>query len=335
MCEPPPRGPLRAVLAPATLSPHTRTVTDTTTGRSVRRVGLLALLAGAAGISFAPIWVRLSEVGPSATAFYRVALALPVLWLWLGIENRGPVRHPKPSTTAHFRLLAAAGAFFAGDLVVWHWSIKLTSVANATLLANFAPIFVALGARVWFGERIKPMFVVGMSLALCGAVLVAGASFSRTPGRLLGDLLGLSTALFYAGYILCTKQLRGTFSTAVTLAWPGLVTAPLLLAAGWLSGEGLQPASARGWAVLIALALTGQVAGQGLITYASAHLPASFLSVALVFQPAMAAVLAWGLLGERMTLFQGLGGVVVLTGICLASKARSPSPQKQSPDLAN
>jgi len=284
------------------------------------RLGLAALLTGATGIAFAPIWVRLSEVGPSATAFHRLFFALPILWLWLAVENRREPPPNKPRTPAAFGLLAAAGFFFAGDLAVWHWSIKLTSVANATLLANFAPIFVTLGARVLFGERITWKFVAGMLLALAGGAMLAGVSFTRTMRHVLGDALGMTTAVFYGSYLLSVKQLRRTFATGTIMAWSGLVTCPLLLLAARVSSESLAARSATGWLVLAALALTSQVGGQGLIAYAAAHLSASFMSVALLFQPAVAALLGWVLLGEAMTPFQILGAAVVLLGIGLAGR---------------
>ncbi|MGH7412112.1 MAG: EamA family transporter, partial [Candidatus Methylomirabilis sp.] len=98
------------------------------------------------------------------------------------------------------------------------------------------------------------------------------------------------------------------------------VSSITLLPIALLSGEGLVAFTARGWAVLISLALLSQVAGQGLITYALAHLPAAFSSVGLLLQPAVAAALAWIILDEPVGLWQSLGGAVVLSGIVLARR---------------
>ena len=99
------------------------------------RFALLALFAGATGIACSPIFVRLSELGPSATAFHRVFLALPLLWLWLALEPRGRTKAHRTGRSDGW-LLILAGVLFAGDLGVWHWSIAYTSVANATLFAT-------------------------------------------------------------------------------------------------------------------------------------------------------------------------------------------------------
>ncbi|MEW6303543.1 MAG: DMT family transporter [Verrucomicrobiota bacterium] len=283
-------------------------------------MALAALLGGAVGIAFAPIFVRLSEVGPSATAFYRLLFALPVVWLWMKQERlQEPFR--RPAGARDYRMLALAGFFFAGDLAFWHWSIRLTSVANATLLANFAPIFVTLGARVLFGERITGRFVLGMALAFAGAAMLLGVSFQLTLRHLAGDALGLITALFYAGYMLTVKHLRRSFSTATLMTYSGMTSCAVLLVVALLSGESLLAVSAKGWAVLVLLALISHVGGQSLIAYGFGHLPASFSSLSLLLQPAVAALLAWGILGEPVGAWQAVGGGVILCGIALAAKA--------------
>jgi drug/metabolite transporter (DMT)-like permease len=282
---------------------------------------LIALFGGAAGIAFAPIFVRLSEVGPSATAFWRLALALPALWAWAGVERRGSRGTAQPPRAADHRRLLAAGLFFAFDLAVWHWSIRFTSVANATLLANVTPIFVTLGAWLWFGQRVTGEFIVGMVTALAGATILVGISVQLSARHLFGDLLGLVTAVFYAGYLLAVTDLRERLSSATVLTWSSVFSAAALLPITMLSGEGLIALTGRGWAVLIGLALISQVAGQGLITYALAHLPAAFSSVGLLLQPVIAALLAWVILNEPVGLWQALGGLIVLGGIALARQA--------------
>lgn len=272
-------------------------------------------------IAFAPIFVRLSQVGPSATAFWRLTLALPFLWAWFSVENQRIPSLKRPSSFGDYRLLALAGLFFAGDLGFWHWSIKYTTVANATLLVNYAPIFVALGEWLIFGRRVSRAFVMGMGIALLGTLFLVGAGLDFSSAHLAGDGLGLLAAVFYAGYILTMKQLRGRFSTATVMAFSGPASAAILLPAAFLAGEELLPLSGYGWLVLVGLALLSQVGGQGLIAYALAQLTAAFSSVALLAQPVMAAVFAWLLLGESLGAWQILGGLLALWGIALARRA--------------
>ncbi len=287
------------------------------------RIALMALLLGAVAIAFSPIFVRLSELGPSATAFWRLAAALPACALWRAIElKRAPDTAPQQAaTTRDWLLLGLAGAFFAGDLAVWHWSIRLTSVANSTLFSNFAPIFVTPAAWLLLGEKIRPSFVAGMLLAIAGAVVLMGDSLTLSADHLLGDALGIVTAMFYSGYMLCMSRLRTTFSTATIMLWSGVMTALFLWPVAVISGESLVATTAFGWAMLLGLALFSHAGGQGLIAYAFAHLPASFSSVALLLQPATAALLAWLLLSEPLSMLQAVGGVIILIGIVVARRA--------------
>jgi drug/metabolite transporter (DMT)-like permease len=284
------------------------------------RFALPVLLAGATAIAFAPIFVRLSELEPTATAFHRLLLALPALWLWNGLQIGGGQPRRQPSKRSEFLGLAAVGLLFAGDLAFWHWSIRFTSVANATLLANFAPLFVTLAGYFLFGERFTRTFLIGMLVACAGAIVLMGDSFSLSQANLLGDALGLITACFYAGYIVAVGRLRARFSTAVIMAWSGLFTSAALLPLTLLSGEGLIAASPYGWAVLIALALFSHVGGQGMIAFALAHLPAAFSSVSLLLQPAVAALLAWMILDEAIGIHQAFGAAMILVGIFFARR---------------
>lgn len=216
--------------------------------------------------------------------------------------------------------LMLAGLFFTGDLAFWHWSINFTTVANATLLANFAPVFVAIAGYVLFGERFSRTFLIGMVAALVGACVLMGRSFTLSAAHLIGDALGLTTAVFYAAYIITVGQLRARFSTPTIMAWSGLFNCASLLPIAVISGENLIATSVHGWAILAGLALISHVGGQSMIAYALAHLPAAFSSVSLLLQPAVAAVLAWVLLGEALGPVQAVGAAMILTGIYLARR---------------
>ena len=218
-------------------------------------------------------------------------------------------------------MLVVAGLLFTGDLSIWHWSLQFTTVTNSTLLANSAPIFVTLGARFLFGDRITASFIFGMTLAILGAVMLAGTSFSLSSKHLLGDALSILAAVFYAGYLLAVKHLRKSFSTPTTMAWAGLSSCAAFGLVAWVSGDKMWAATPRGWCVLLALALVSHVGGQTLITYGFGHLSASFSSVTLLWQPVVAAATAWVLLGERLRPLQALGALIVLAGIAAAGGA--------------
>lgn len=288
--------------------------------RSVRKRALFALFIGAAAIAFSPIFVRLSELGPSATAFYRVFFALPALWIWMLFNHSIDGKYRQPSSAGDYIRLTLAGLFFACDLAVWHWSVTLTTVANSTLLANAAPIFVTFGAFFLFGERFSKVFFVGLVCTLIGVIVLMSNSLGVGQRNLLGDFLGVTTAIFYAAYILTVGRLRSEFSTTTIMIWSGFVSCLVLVPVTMLSGESFVAKSLVGWSILLCLALFSQAGGQSLIAYSLAHLPTALGSVGLLIQPVLAALIAWIIFAEALGGLQLIGGIVVLVGIYLAQR---------------
>ena len=292
-----------------------------------QRLALPAVLAGGIAIGFSPIFVRLSELGPIATGFYRLFLALPLLWLWMHLEARRGARGGPQLKRRSAEWLAAAvpGVLFAGDILFWHWSITYTTVANATLFANLAPVVVTLGAWLYLRERITSMFLIGMALAMGGAALLVDASVALGSRYVFGDMLGLITACFFGSYVIAVARVRDRIAASTLMFHSSAVTALLLLAATLIAGESLKPQSLNGWSVLVSLAWVSQAIGQGLIAYALGHLPASFSALAILIEPLTAAILGWAWLGEALTVLQAIGGAIVLAGIIVARQA-NPSP---------
>lgn len=287
---------------------------------ALARGSFAALIVGAVAIGFAPIFVRLSEVGPSATAFWRILLAAPVLWIWLLVSRASAPAAARPVNRADIVGLAAVGALFAGDLAFWHWSIELTSVANATLLANFAPIcVVAFGWLAW-GRRVSGRFLLAMAAALLGATLLLGGDLGVHEHSVAGTVMGLITAGFYAGYLTLVGAMRQRFSTIAVMAWSSLASGAILLLIALCTETELAPRSTRGWAIVLALGTVSHVGGQGLIAYALARLPAAFVSVGLLIQPVTAAVAAWLLLGEEIGGWEIGGMALVLAGVFMARR---------------
>lgn len=294
-----------------------------------RRLALAVLFAGVIALGGSGVWVKVSEIGPSATGFYRMAFALPVFWMWAALAPRGeagdaragPARwRAGPAGRLDYALLVAAGLMFAGDIVTWHWALQYTSVANASLLGNLAAIFVTFGAWALLGERVTPVYLVGLAVAIAGAAVLMGDSLSLSRTNFYGDALSLVTALFYAAYLLILARLRRHLSTATIMSWSTAVTALAILPVAMVSGESLVAPTWAGWAILVGFALVSQAGGQGMVAYALAHLPAGFSSVAMLVQPVAAAIIAWAVIGEALGPWQAAGGAIVLGGILLARR---------------
>ncbi len=285
-------------------------------------LGFAALVIGGTTIGFSAIFVKLSVVGPTATAFYRLFLSLPLLLVWMRVHEQRAARHaPRPGWRP---FLLLPGLFFALDIAMWHWSIRYTTIANATLLGNLAPIFVTIFAWALFRERVTRLFLLGLATALLGTALMMGTSLRLSPANLVGDALGVATAVFYGAYQLSIKRLRATFSTPMLLSYVALGGVPVLLVLTLSTGEpvlwwrvapfwiGLLP--------LLGLAWVSQVFGQGAIVFGLQKLPASFSSVTLLIQPVVSAIAAWVLFGQALGPAQLFGAGVVLAGIFIAQQ---------------
>jgi drug/metabolite transporter (DMT)-like permease len=283
-----------------------------------------ALLVGALAMGISPVFVRLAEVGPFASAFWRVAGALPLLFAWAAVESR-IAGEPAVAAFRLDRAIWLSGLVFAADLVFWHLAIRHTTIANATFLATTAPVWVVLGSGALIGERVGGEVVVGLLLCLAGAAGLIGASYRLAPQHLDGDVYGVVTSFFFGLYFLAVRAARRRSGSGRIVFLASLITAAILFCVAWFSEDHMLPASLGGAAALAALALVSHAGGQGLLTYALGHLPAAFSSLVIFIEAVAAAVFAWAFLGEAVGLLQAAGGALILAGIG-AARPRRPRP---------
>lgn len=273
------------------------------------------------GIS--PVFVRFAsaDVGPFASAFWRLALSLPILYVWMRIEEAkaGP-RAPRASFT---RATILAGLVFAGDLFFWHLSILSTTVANATFFATTAPLFVVLVVWLVLKQRVSRGTVIGLLFCLLGGAALIGQSLQVDPARIRGDVYGLITAFFFGLYFLAVGKARETAGAARVTFEAGSISAAALLAIALMFEPRVVPQTWQGLAALTALGFISQAGGIGLLAVALGRLPPVFSSLVIFLEAVAAAAFGWLFLGEALTLPQTLGGALILFGIWTAR----PKPQ--------
>jgi drug/metabolite transporter (DMT)-like permease len=318
-----PKVPRRSQVPPIAMTMKTDAISSPPSSRT-NAPALLALVAGAVAMGASPIFVRLTDVGPQASAFWRTALALPVLWLWLrvGEGNARPLKFD--------RSILLVGACFAGDLFFWHLAIMNTTVANATFFAVTAPVFVVAGAFLIFGERADARMLAGLLLCLAGGAALIGESYQAQPGRLLGDVYGIVTAFFFGAYVLAVRHARARHGAARLMFLSTVVTAALLLLTALAIPQVLLPRSVESASALVALAVISQAGGQGLLAFALGSLPAAFSSLVIFLEAVAAAGLGWLALGEKLSLIQLSGGLLILAGIFVA-RPRTATPAGVAP----
>ena len=251
------------------------------------RLAFPAMILGSVALAFGPWLVRLADVAPISSAFWRMSLA--IIPLALLARFVGPAM-PKGTLSPRILWLAAlAGIFFAADLALWHYGIVRTTLANASLLSNAASFLLPLWGFVVLGQKPGKKALVAILFALAGTMLLVGRSADLSARNLAGDLFCLAAAVLYTAYLLVVDRLRGTVPVfPVLVLATGFGAVALLPAAIILGGDAFWPTD---WTPLVLLALGSQVIGQGLVVFAIGHLKPLVVGLALLVQPAVAATI--------------------------------------------
>ncbi len=299
------------------MQPVTRETKSIPPQRSPRRAIVAVIFANVA-LAFGPWFVRLADTGPVAAAFWRIALALPVLLVAAAWTDRGALRRAGSLLVP----LLIAGIAFSIDLGTWHIGIRRTTLANATLFGNCAvlifPIYGFIAMRRW------PTRGQGLALLLAaiGGGLLIGRSAELSSRNLTGDLFCLLAGVLYAVYFIAMTRVRRTMAPVPALALSSIASVlPLLLFALAL-GEPILP---HDWTPLIAMAVVSQIAGQGLMIYALGHLTPLVVGLALLVQPLVAATIGWVAYGERLTAMDAIGAVLVAAALAIVGTRRTPA----------
>ncbi len=276
----------------------------------------LALALGIVSLGFSGIFVKWANAPGAVTGFYRMAIAVVVLTplFW----QRLPRYRPIPRREITIALLG--GLFFAGDLIFWNSGILISGATNPTLMGNTAPLWVGLGALIFFREKLNRQFWLGLLLAFGGAAVILGLDALSNVG--LGTFYGLLAGIFYGGYYLVTQRSRQKLD-ALTAFWFSAVSTTLcLLLAALVLHQPLTGYTPNTYLNFLALALIVQVGGQLAINYALGYLPASLVSPTMLGQPVLTAVFAIPLLGEGLTFWQIVGGLAVIAGVYTVHRSR-------------
>jgi drug/metabolite transporter (DMT)-like permease len=269
-----------------------------------------ALLVGSTSLAFGPWLVRLAGVGPIATGFWRLALALPFLFL-IAAGTRQAVHWPG----RRLALLAfAAGFFFAADLAVWHVGIGMTKLGNATLFGNTSSlIFAAWG--LWMAGRTPSLRQGGaLILAVLGATLLMGSSAELSTRNVAGDLLTLFAGILYTGYLIAVQRGRDELKPLPLLFLASTFGAAMLLPLSLAFGEKVVPDD---WTYVLLLSLGSQVLGQGLLVYAIGALPPLVVGLTLLTQPAISATVGWVVYRESLSPLDAIGAVAIAAALVL------------------
>jgi drug/metabolite transporter (DMT)-like permease len=268
-----------------------------------------ALLIGAWALAFGPWFVRLADVGPIATGFWRLAIALPFLWV-VALICRQPPHWPRRGLVI---AILGAAIFYALDLALWNVGIRLTKLGNATLFGNAGSLVFACWG-LWLARRLPPLHAAALALAIAGSVLLMSSSYELSPKNLVGDVLTLIAGVLYGGYLILIDRVRVELQPLPLLFLATAFATPILLVLSIAMGETIWP---HDWTPLLLFALSSQVLGQGLLVFAIGNLSPLVVGLVLLSQPAIAAVIGWFAYDERLSALDAVGALAIAAALVL------------------
>ncbi len=286
-----------------------------------------ALIGGNVALALGSWWVRLADTGPVSAGFWRLLLAVPFLIL-LARANHQPLTGFSRRT---WIAIAGAGVFFALDLAAWHIGIGLTRLGNATLFGNSGSIILMVWGLIALARAPRWNEALAFAVAILGSVILLGRSFAIDHSTMVGDLFCVLAGFLYAFYILLLQDARTSLGSWTLCVWSTLAGAPVLLGLALLLGEPVWP---QQWWVVITLAITSQVIGQGLLVFALKHFPPMVIGLVLLSQPIVSVVVGWAVFGEVLSPLDGVGMVLVGAGLVLARSFAPAAPIAASPSTA-
>ncbi|MEM9154465.1 MAG: DMT family transporter [Cyanobacteria bacterium P01_F01_bin.33] len=295
--------------------------------RRATPASVIGLCIALLSVACAPIFIRLSEteLGANGTVFNRLFVFFVVFglgrWLASAFSSAGDCPLSPPSRRQYL-LLASLGILSTASLGLWAVSLQYTTVAKSVLLNNLTPIFTTMGAWLLFGRRFDKTFLLGMGVALLGAIALGAEDIFGSSMSLVGDCLALLSAVFFSGYLLAVEQLRARFSATTILLWRCAVGSALLLPITWVTEGQIFPTTDTAVFAVLGLGIVSEGLGQRLLADSLNTFTSSFIALLSLLEPIFSAILAWFAFVEQLSPMTWVGFAIVLGGIYLAQTSQ-------------
>ncbi|WP_421380830.1 DMT family transporter [Bacillus salacetis] len=275
------------------------------------------LVIGVISVSTSAILVKVSSADAGVIAFYRllftILLMSPVFFIKYWKEL-------KKITMKDWGYAMAAGFFLAFHFILWFESLNYTSVASSTVLVTLQPLFAFLGTYLFFKEKFSKTALLSGALAISGSIVISWGDFRISGMALWGDLLALLACALVTAYLLFGQNVRKRLSLVTYTFIVYLISTIVLFIYVWLKGEKLGPYPKEEWVYFLLLAIIPTLLGHTLFNWSLKWLSTSTISMAILFEPVGASILAYYLLGEAVIMSQVIGGGIILLGIFLFVK---------------
>ncbi|MBN2239292.1 MAG: DMT family transporter [Dehalococcoidales bacterium] len=279
----------------------------------------LVLAVGVVCVSFAAVFIRLSEAPPLVIAAYRMCIAAIIILPVALVRSREEIRH---LSLKNLLLIAAAGGFLALHFGLWIASLSHTSVATSVILVTASPIFVAVASYLLFREKITGKIIIGIVISISGAIVIGYSNWSLGPAPLLGAVQALLGALAITGYLLIGRRIRRDTGALTYSAVSYGSAAVCLLVATLIAGHDLSGYLTTTYTMFILLAIIPQLIGHSSLNWSLKFMPATMVTIAVLGEPVITTLLAFFILDETPAVIEIIGGVLILGGIYIAFRNR-------------
>lgn len=305
--------------------------------KTLKFLPIIIVIIALFALSSTAIFIKISlrEMSAVATLFNRLWIATIIFGLWSGINQAHtqitedkPVLPQQPYPIKEIAFLIAVGLVHVLGRLSWTWSLTQTGAANANALGSLNPLFTTLGGWLFFNQIFGRKFIIGLILAIIGAIAVGFEDLLRSSNNITGDAVALISSVFYAANFLLIEQIRNKFSVITILLWRCVIATTLMIPVVLIFEKQVFPVTLSGWLVVFALAAICEALGHGLIIYSLKNFSSGFISLLLLLNPVIVAILAWILFSENLSIFNLLGLALILVGIYLATSNKESIQSK-------
>jgi drug/metabolite transporter (DMT)-like permease len=303
---------------------------------------LIALITGSLLLSAIAVLYKVSgsELSVSAIIFNRLWIATVALGVW-GLLKKLFLDNPDQASTESVPLRQQLFAFLAAPIsfltyqLLWIYSVQETTVAISTVLHYLMPIYTAILAWIFFGEKFTQTYWISLGVVIAGILLLGGKDLQLSFKYIRADFIALLSGVFHAIYLIFSEELSkhlSTFSILFRICITGSLCSLVILL---IRHEDLFPHSVKGWTAVISLGLGCQVLGLACIIYSLQYFSASFVSLFLLLEPVLGGVEAYFVLSERLSIIDITAFVIVLAGVALAmwDAFKSDSEETSDPEI--
>ncbi|ETP69132.1 DMT family transporter [Planococcus glaciei] len=274
----------------------------------------IPIIVGVFSVALSAIFVKMTTADSGVTAFYRMLFSILIMSPIFFMKYTHEI---KKLSKRDWIFTSVAGIFLAFHFILWFESLNYTSVASSTVLVTLQPLFAFVGTYLFFKEHISLKTLISGMIAVLGSVLIGYGDFQISGTALYGDVLALIACALITGYLLFGQDVRKRLSLITyTFVVYGVSTITLFFYIIF-KGESFGPYPASEWMWFLLLAIIPNLLGHTLFNWSLKWVSTNVISIAILFEPVGAAILAYYILGETLSASQIIGGSVVLAGIIL------------------